>query len=52
MQQSRVKLSFSTKNGEALQCMCVAPTPVKADIFLTVTDDLETWFSKKDPQFG
>ena len=28
--------------------MCVAPTLAKADIFLTVIDDPETLFSKKD----
>lgn len=43
------KLSFSKKWGGA---MCAAPTLAKANIFLTVIDDLETFFSKKDPHFG
>lgn len=58
MQQTRVEVKFfqknktKKKNGVALQCMCVAPTPAKADILFLTVDDLEAWFSKKDPHFG
>ena len=32
--------------------MCATSTLAKADIFLPVVDNLETFFSKKDPHFG